>query len=133
MSWNDTARVGEHDTAREVVVAHRLAGGATIVSLHGEIDVLTAPTLSRRLDALTGGPQPDLVLDLRPVTFIDCTGLGVLCRTRNRMLARQGRLRLITESAGFRRMLRVTGLGDVFEVHARLPQPLPEPHEGAAR
>ncbi|MCC5477813.1 STAS domain-containing protein [Streptomyces barringtoniae] len=127
MSENDAARAAEHHTAPETLAAHRVADGATVVALHGEIDVLTAPALSRRLDALTTSPQPDLVLDLRPVTFIDCSGLGVLCRARNRALARQGRLRLITQSAGFRRILRVTGLEDVFEVHTRPPQPLPGP------
>ncbi|MGW3206069.1 STAS domain-containing protein [Streptomyces sp. NPDC001135] len=125
MSENDTAHLPDRHTAREVVVAHGVADGTTFVSLRGEIDVLTASTLAERLDALTAGSRPDLVLDLRLVTFIDCTGLGVLCRARNRTLARRGRLRLVTESAGFRRMLRATGLGGVFEVHPRLPLPLP--------
>ncbi|AKJ15356.1 hypothetical protein ABB07_36440 [Streptomyces incarnatus] len=132
MSENDAACSAAHHTAAEVLAPHQVAGGATVVSLHGEIDVLTVPALSRRLDALTTCPQPDLVLDLRPVTFIDCAGLGALCRARNRTLARRGRLRLVTDSAGFRRILRATGLGDVFEVHTRLPQPLPGPTGGAA-
>ncbi|MGW2648905.1 STAS domain-containing protein [Streptomyces sp. NPDC001393] len=132
MPDNDAARGTEHRTAPEALAAHRVADGATVVVLHGEIDLLTAPALSRRLDALTACSRPDLVLDLRPVTFIDCAGLGVLCRARNRTSARQGRLRLITESAGFRRILRVTGLGDVFEVHTRLPHPLPGAQGGAA-
>jgi anti-sigma B factor antagonist len=129
MSENDAARVAGHHTHQDVVMAHSVAGGATVVSLHGEIDVLTAPTVSQHLDALTAHPNPDLVLDLRLVTFIDCTGLGVLCRARNRALARYGRLRLVTESPGFWRMLRVTGLGHVFEVHERLPQHPPGPHD----
>ncbi|MGW7820520.1 STAS domain-containing protein [Streptomyces puniciscabiei] len=132
MSENDAACPAEHHTAPEVLAPARVAGAATVVSLHGEMDVLTVPALSRRLDALTACPQPDLVLDLRPVTFIDCAGLGALCRARNRTLARRGRLRLIAESAGFRRILRVTGLGGVFEVHTRPPQPLPGPTGGAA-
>ncbi|MGJ3558392.1 STAS domain-containing protein [Streptomyces sp. INA 01156] len=36
--------------------------------------------LSRRLDTLADRAFPDLVLDLRAVSFIDCSGLGVLCR-----------------------------------------------------
>ena len=126
MSENDTARAAGHHTGPGVVGAHRVAGGTTVVSLQGEIDVLAVPALSERLDAHTAHPHPDLVVDLRLVTFIDCAGLGVLCRARNRTLARQGRLRLITESANFRRILRITGLSGVFEVHTRLPQPLPE-------
>ncbi|EST19014.1 STAS domain-containing protein [Streptomyces roseochromogenus] len=123
MSESDPAGVAADHTEQDVVKAQRVADGTTVVSLHGAIDALTAPTLSERLDVLTACHRPDLVLDLRPVTFIDCAGLGVLCRTRNRTLARRGRLRLVTESAAFRRILRVTGLGDVFELHAQLPQP----------
>ncbi|MEV6113122.1 STAS domain-containing protein [Streptomyces sp. NPDC052109] len=133
MSEKDTAQAGEHHTAQDVVLAHRVADGVTVVSLGGEIDALNAYALARRLDALTACPHLDLVLDLRPVTFIDCAGLGVLCRARNRTRVRRGRLRLVAESADFRRMLRITGLGDVFEVHERLPDPLPERAAGAAR
>ncbi|MFE7896895.1 STAS domain-containing protein [Streptomyces sp. NPDC057424] len=92
-----------------------------VVTLRGELDLRTAPALRARLDTLTSGPCPDLVLDLRRVSFIDCTGLGVLCRVRNRVRARHGRLRLVTDSASVRRVLRHTGLAGVFEVLPGLP------------
>ncbi|WP_234323961.1 STAS domain-containing protein [Streptomyces sp. NRRL S-481] len=95
-------------------------GETTVVELRGDVDILTAPSLASRLDALTAGPCPDLVLDLRSATFIDCTGLGVLCRARNRAEARQGRFRLVTGSAGFRRILRAVGLAEVFELYSDL-------------
>ncbi|MEU5538791.1 STAS domain-containing protein [Streptomyces sp. NPDC020362] len=97
------------------------AEGPTVVALQGDVDLLAAQTLVDRLDALTAQPRHDLVIDLRQVVFIDCTGLGVLCRTRNRALARRGRLRLVTDSVDFLRLLRTTGLAGVFEVHTRLP------------
>ncbi|WP_373296936.1 STAS domain-containing protein [Streptomyces brasiliensis] len=100
----------------------RTAAGATLVTLHGEIDLLTARQLSARLDELTSGSRPDLVIDLRPVDFIDCAGLGVLCRARNRVMHRDGRLRLVSDSASFRQVLRATGLSDVFELHRHLPE-----------
>ncbi|SMQ14183.1 anti-anti-sigma factor [Streptomyces sp. Ag82_O1-12] len=52
-------------------------GTAHVVTLRGELDRLAVPALRARLDMLTAGPCPDLVLDLRPVSFIDCSGLGV--------------------------------------------------------
>jgi anti-sigma B factor antagonist len=87
------------------------------VELRGEIDIVTAEPLSARIDALTSGPTPDLVLDLRRVTFIDCRGLAVLCRARNRVMRRGGRLRLLVDSPHIPRLLRLTRLADVFEVH----------------
>jgi anti-sigma B factor antagonist len=95
-------------------------GGTTVVTLRGEIDLATAVPLSARLDALTCDPHPDLVLDLRRVSFVDCAGLATLCRTRNRVRARHGRLRLVTDSSRLLRVVRAAGLGGVFEVHSDL-------------
>ncbi|MER5573948.1 STAS domain-containing protein [Streptomyces massasporeus] len=96
-------------------------GTAHVVTLRGELDLLAAPALRARLDMLTAGPCPDLVLDLRPVSFIDCSGLGVLCRVRNRVRARHGRLRLVTGSTSLRRVLRHTGMAGVFELLPGMP------------
>nr|WSY51082.1 STAS domain-containing protein [Streptomyces sp. NBC_00886] len=113
--------------------SRRVIAGTTVVELRGEIDLLTAQSLSARLDRLTAGPCPDLVLDLRPLSFIDCAGLGVLCRARNRTAARSGRLRLVTSDTGFLRILRHTQLGGVFEIHARLSNALSStPRSGGA-
>lgn len=107
--------------------AQRVVGGATVVTLQGEIDILTAPPLAARLDALTAGPRPDLLLDLRPVSFIDCAGLGVLCRARNRTRARHGRLRLVTDSTHLLWLLNRTGLAGLFDVHPGWPEDLAAP------
>ncbi|MFC8782300.1 STAS domain-containing protein [Streptomyces nigra] len=102
----------------------------TVVALRGEIDLGTATPLTMRLDALTSDPSPDLVLDLRGVTFIDCAGLGVLCRVRNRVEARAGRLRLVSDSARFRGMLRLVDLDEAFEIAAGLPDVTSRPVDG---
>ncbi|MFF7474636.1 anti-sigma factor antagonist [Streptomyces sp. NPDC008092] len=96
--------------------------GTTVVTLHGELDLLAVPVLSAALDALTAGAEPDLVLDLSPVSFIDCSGLGVLCRARNRVRSRIGRLRLVPPGGDFPRLLRGTGLSGVFELYPGVPE-----------
>ncbi|MEV0738248.1 STAS domain-containing protein [Streptomyces sp. NPDC050549] len=125
----------EIHTSATLRSSERVIAGTTVVELHGEIDLLTGQPLSARLDALTAGPCPDLVLDLRAVSFIDCAGLGVLCRARNRTAARGGRLRLVTGRTGFLRILHHARLGDAFEIHARLSKALsagPEPGGASA-
>ncbi|WP_405995280.1 STAS domain-containing protein [Streptomyces sp. NBC_00986] len=113
--------------------SERVIAGTTVVALRGEIDLLTAQPLSARLDMLTAGPRPDLVLDLRALSFVDCAGLGVLCRARNRTAARGGRLRFVTGDTGFLRILRHAQLGGVFEIHARLSNALAAgPESGGA-
>lgn len=100
--------------------AVRIVAGATVVALHGEIDLETAEPLRERLDRLTAVDRPDVVVDLSGVSFIDCSGLGVLCRARNRVLERDGRLRLVSACPRFLRILRQVGLAELFEVHPDL-------------
>ncbi|MER5526613.1 STAS domain-containing protein [Streptomyces sp. NPDC002677] len=102
----------------------RTDGGTTIVTLHGEIDLLAVPALSAALDALTADAEPDLVLDLSPVSFIDCTGLSLLCRAHNRVRSRIGRLRLVVPGGGFLRLLHCTGLSGAFELYPGLSEAL---------
>ncbi|MFF8925881.1 STAS domain-containing protein [Streptomyces longwoodensis] len=102
----------------------RAVGGTTVVELRGEIDILTAPSLGARLDDLTAVVLPDLVVDLRAVSFIDCAGLRMLCRARNRVMERRGRLRLVTDSHQFLRVLSGAGLEGVFEIYNHRPEAL---------
>lgn len=108
--------MAENHTEPAPCHTERVIGGTTVVEMRGEIDMLTATPLSARLDTLTAGPHPHLVLDLRPVTFIDGSGLRLLCRARNRVLARQGSLRLVADSGRLLRILRPALLADVFEI-----------------
>ncbi|MER6208790.1 STAS domain-containing protein [Streptomyces sp. NPDC001642] len=114
----------EMHTTATLRSSERVIAGTTVLALSGELDLLTAQPLSARLDMLTADPHPDLVLDLRTVSFVDCAGLSVLCRARNRTATRGGRLRLVTADAGFLRILRHAQLGGVFEIHARLSNAL---------
>ncbi|MFK4187100.1 STAS domain-containing protein [Streptomyces sparsogenes] len=102
----------------------RTVGGTTVVELHGEIDIVAAHSLTVCLDGLTASPHPDLVVDLRAVSFIDSAGLTPLCRARNRITRRHGRLRLVADSDRVLRVMSGAGLSDVFEIHDRLPEAL---------
>lgn len=126
--------MAENDPGSAPHHTERTVGETTVVELRGEIDIFIAPSLAARLEALTADPHPDLILDLRATAFIDCTGLGVLCRARNRAEARHGRLRLVSDSVRFRRTLRAVGLAGGFELYpslgtalARAPQTAEEP------
>lgn len=97
----------------------RAAGTATVLELRGELDIFAVAVLSDRLDDLAGG-RPDLLLDLRAVTFIDCAGVSLLVRAQERTRERGGRLRLagVAAGGGVARLLRMTGLTGEFEIVA---------------
>lgn len=114
------------DSMRPFSGRERAVGATTVIELSGELDILARLALIDRLDVLTSDDRPDLVLDLRRVTFMDCGGLALLCRVRLRVRARQGRLRLLThpDSPSVARLLRLTGLLDAFDIHPDLTSAL---------
>ncbi|MCX4671146.1 STAS domain-containing protein [Streptomyces sp. NBC_01381] len=96
-------------------------GLSVVATLHGEIDLLTAPALSALLAPLTGCARPDVLVDLRQVAFIDGTGLAVLAVARDAATAHDGRLRLICTHPLTLRILHHPGLGFGFDVLESLP------------
>jgi anti-sigma B factor antagonist len=105
-------------------VRERTLDHIVIAELSGEIDALTAPQVSARLDSLTHRERPDVLVDLRQVTFIDCSGLSVLVRANNRAAARSGRVRLLCTDPRVLRTLQVTQLSGHFTILNTLPVPL---------
>lgn len=100
-------------------------GTLTVVEAAGEIDMATAGSLAEHLHAATEGELPDVLVDLRPVDFFDCSGLRVLCRADSRARERGGRLRIVSHSARIRQLLRASGLLGRFPPLPDLPD-LPE-------
>jgi anti-sigma B factor antagonist len=101
--------------------------GHTVLEFHGEIDILTALEITPYLDSFTGGAEPQIVIDLRPVEFFDCSGLRLLYRARSRVLDRGGRLHLVCTSPLTLRVLKVTGLAHVLPPSASLDEALGQP------
>ena len=62
-------------------------------------------------------PNYDFVLDLSAVTFLDSTGLGVLITGLKRCRSAEGDLVLVTAQPNVLKVLEITGLNDVFQVH----------------
>ncbi|MBC3981918.1 STAS domain-containing protein [Streptomyces sp. AC563] len=102
-----------------------------IIELHGEIDILVAAANSDLLAGQDLDRQPDVVVDLTAVTFIDCSGLGVLCQLANRLRRRGRLLRLVVADSFTLKVLRATRLTEVFLIHDSLSAALSH-SDGAA-
>ena len=97
-------------------MCERRVGATTVVELCGELDLVTSPPVSTRLDPLTAGTRPQLWLDLRGVTFMDCRGVALLCRVRRRVRDSDGRLTLVVDGHRIPRILRALRLTDSFDI-----------------
>ncbi len=80
----------------------------TVVTVAGELDVASSQALERELAALNEVVL--VVVDLRPLTFIDSTGLGVLVRAHQLAQQQGRRFGLVRGNGQVDRLLSLTGL-----------------------
>ena len=111
---------------QEIEIDVERHGGATVVVARGEVDVATAPALRVAVDEALDRAPDDVVVDLRGVTFIDSTGLGVLIGARRRSLDAGGRFRVLVTEPRILKVFEITGLADLFTIDPSL-----EPAAGA--
>jgi anti-sigma B factor antagonist len=94
------------------------AGGAcAVLRVTGEIDIYTAPLLRERVIQLVDDGARHIIADLRGVTFLDSTGLGVLVGSLKRLRSHGGSLSVVINADRILRIFRITGLANVFALH----------------
>jgi len=98
---------------------------ATVVTVTGELDLLTARKLTPQLDDIVRRRSGDAVIDLSQAEFVDSFGLTVLLSTQRR-LARQGRTLTVVCGEGpvrraieFARLLEPLGVVPTLEEYWR--------------
>src|SRR5262249_23856409 len=102
------------------IVVDTEENGVSVVGVHGEHDVYTAPSLPEQLSSLLEDGNP-VVVDLTPATFIDSSILGVLLGGLRRAREHESGFALVIGEASeptVRRIFEVTGLFPVFPVFA---------------
>jgi anti-sigma B factor antagonist len=103
-------------------ITERTEENTPVLSVRGEIDVSTAPTLRDHLVQTSQRGHETVVVDLAEVTFLDSTALGVLVGGLKRFRAAGGELRLVVTGRNVSKVLEITGLDDVFPVYQSVEQ-----------
>lgn len=84
--------------------------GGSVVAVHGEVDMATAPGLSRCLGERIEEASEAVVIDLGHVTFLGASGLAVLADAHSRAADRGLEFRVLAEEGPIRRYLSLIGL-----------------------
>jgi anti-anti-sigma factor len=84
--------------------------GPVIVTLKGELDIVSAPAVRERLLSLLSPDASRLVIDMSAIRYADASGLAVLVSTQRRAVLLGGTLRLAALQPEVARVLTVTGL-----------------------
>ena len=107
------------------LVVEDLALGAIWVQLQGTLDAGRVYVFDQELRrAEARDPDQPLVLDLRELAFIDASGTSAFLAARRRAARADRRVVLVEGDATIRRVLRLAGLEDVFEVVSEIPAEL---------
>jgi anti-sigma B factor antagonist len=92
-------------------------GQAMLFALDGNLDIATSPSLRAALLERAEHDRHEIIVDLSRLEFLDSTGLGALIGARKRAAEHGGSLRLVAHEGQILRLLRITGLLDVFAVY----------------
>ena len=110
-STADTVSVG-------LLAAHEQHQDVAVLSVHGEIDLGTAPALREVLLPVLEHQTGPVVVDLSEVAFMDSTGVHVLVDTLRRLEPQNRRLAIVCREGGqVHRLLALVGLLDALTVH----------------
>jgi anti-sigma B factor antagonist len=123
-------RVGDVPAAEQILsISHRRAGEAIVVTVVGEVDVLTAPRLlaavSDALERVGSGP---VVVDLSEVSLLGSPGLAALVEAALAAERRQEPLRVVVDhTRPVIRPLEATGLDQVLKLYHSVSDALGPP------
>src|SRR3954451_8050699 len=92
----------------------QVAADTTVVTLHGELDMLTVDQLRQLLeDACVGDPRRVMV-DLTDVPFIDVLSLSTILATADALRERGASLTVVGASSAVRRICALLNADDVL-------------------
>lgn len=110
---HETSTLLHHTPSSAPGQIHRPAP-EVVVTIAGEIDMLTAPTLRERLGQAMGPRGTVVVVDASAVTFIDCAGLRELLAAHTRLAVSGRTLVVRSPSRPVAELLELTGLTVTF-------------------
>jgi anti-sigma B factor antagonist len=96
----------------------RADGRVTVLTVRGDL-VVGDPesTFKKTVTRLLEGGKMNLLVDLRGVGFLDSSGLGALVRALTSSQKEGGQTKLLHAGPQVRKLLEMTKLDSVFEMH----------------
>ena len=95
--------------------------GRVVVALRGELDSADAAAVAAAL-AATAASEPQIIVDLAGLEFIDSSGVAALARGRRQAWRAGGDLVLAAPQQQVLRVLAVIRLADAFSVYATVEE-----------
>ncbi len=99
----------------DITTAER--GDATVLSLAGRIDTVSAPVLEQAINRTIESGRRKILLDFFGISYISSGGLRVLLSAAKRLKSPGDRFGLCCLSADVMKIIKLTGFTSIFEIY----------------
>lgn len=106
------------------ITTHPAPPAAVVLTVRGEVDMLTSTQLRDRLFSHVRDTVPYVIVDLTEVSFLTAAGLTVLVDTRQAAVAAGVTLCLVASTRPVLLPLRITGLDSLFDISSDITHAL---------
>ncbi len=103
--------------------------GVAVVTVTGEIDLVTAPALEQAITAVVDDSPTALIIDLSGVEFLGSVGLKILAATYEK-LGNSAEFGVVAHGPATRRPIHLTGLDKTFPLYQTLDDALTGVRDG---
>lgn len=98
----------EHERRRDTI----------LVKMTGEMDHCSAQSIRRELDEMLKDPSVKrMILDMREMTFMDSSGIGVILGRYRILHQRQGKLAVRNMNPSVAKVFNLSGMGQIIETN----------------
>jgi anti-sigma B factor antagonist len=103
-------------TGTPFTIVEQRVGRRAVLAVAGEVDIATAAELRTAIEAAATRAF-EIWLDLSDTTFMDSSGLHAMSEACDELAHANRRLALVCPEGPVLRVLRLTGLDQLFEIH----------------
>jgi anti-sigma B factor antagonist len=104
-------------------VAQSSVAGAVVLSVHGDVDALTAPRLTEALLGTQSGHPAAVIVDLTGVEFLASAGMTALV-TAHQQLSPSVQFMVVADGPGTSRPLKLMGIDSLLALYPTLDEAL---------
>jgi anti-sigma B factor antagonist len=97
-------------------IVTRTAEGIPVIQLSGEVDAYTCSMLRDAMIEIIEQGNPNVVISMADVEYIDSSGLGTLVGGLKRASEQSGKIAVVASSIQIRKVFEITGLEKVFPI-----------------
>lgn len=86
------------------------------ITLSGEIDLYNSPKLREKLSVLINCNNPDILVDLSGVTYMDSSGLATLVEAMQKVKKNNGEFKLTGVKGAVKNIFEIARLTEIFDI-----------------